>query len=186
MTPRLPDRAGPGAGFTLIELLMVIIIIGVAAGAVRLAVSTPDPLDDLQRSAEQLAYRFGQVQDRVLLSNREQGLALVGEGVQFLQWREGDPREGEPDIVWEPNADAPGWQAPEGTRLELRLEGQWVEIPETPPENELDWQPLVLLLPSEDYQPAFELDLRPPGIGTDAVRLSGDGFNRPEVRRVSL
>ncbi|WP_108127145.1 prepilin-type N-terminal cleavage/methylation domain-containing protein [Saccharospirillum mangrovi] len=186
MTPVARQFTGRDAGFSLIELLVVIIIIGVAASMVRLVVSQPDPLEELERSAQQLAYRFGQVQDTVLLSGDDQGLLLLADGVQFLTWRPGNPRDGEPEIVWEPNDAAPNWQAPDDTEITLYLEGQWVEIPRDPPEDARDWVPMILMFPSEDYQPSFELYLKPPGIGNDAVRVKGDGFRRLEVSRVSL
>jgi len=178
--------AGRSAGFSLIELLVVIIIIGVAAGAVRLAISQPDPLGDLERSAQQLVYRFGQVQDRVLLSGKDRGLVLLDGEAQFLVWKEGDPRQGEPDILWETDADMPTWQAPDDTELTLIRDGRQIELPRNPPEDEHDWQPMIVLLPSEDYQPVFDLYLRPPGLDNQAVRIHGDGFNRLEVSRVTL
>lgn len=186
MKHSLRQPTGHKAGFSLIELLVVIIIIGVAAGAVRLALVQPDPLTELERSAQQLAYRFGQVQDRVLLSGQEQGLTLAGKDIQFLTWRDGKPRSGEPDIVWEPNEQAPAWQAPEDVELLLELEERWTNIPAGPPEDALDWQPLILLEPSESYQPTFKLYLKPLGLEADAILIEGDGFNRPEVRRVTL
>lgn len=186
MTSIARQSAGKDAGFSLIELLVVIIIIGVAASMVRLVVSQADPLDELERSARQLAYQFGQVQDRVLLSGEDQGLSFIADSVQFLTWREGNPREGEADIVWEPSATTKAWQAPDNVEMTLYLEGQWREIPRNPPEDPRDWLPMVLIFPSEDYQPSFELYLQPPGIGNQAVLLKGDGFRRLEVSRVAL
>ncbi|MFG1496448.1 prepilin-type N-terminal cleavage/methylation domain-containing protein [Saccharospirillum sp. HFRX-1] len=178
--------AGRRAGFSLIELLVVIIIIGVAAGAVRLAISQPDPLGDLERSAQQLAYRFGQVQDRVLLSGEDRGLVFVDGSAQFLSWSEGDPREGEPDVLWQIDDGMPTWQVPDNTELTLICDGQHIELLRNPPEDERNWQPMIVLLPSEDYQPSFDLYLRAPGLDNQAVRLHGDGFNRLEVSRVTL
>ena len=174
------------AGFSLIELLVVIIIIGVAAGAVRLAISQPDPLGDLERSAQQLVYRFGQVQDRVLLSGEDRGLVIVDGSAQFLSWSEGDPREGEPDVLWHVDDEMPSWQAPDDTELTLIRDGRQIELLRNPPEDDRDWQPMIVLLPSEDYQPSFDLYLRPLGLDNQAVRVHGDGFNRLEVSRVTL
>lgn len=171
---------GQGRGFSLLELLVVVIIIGVAAGAVRLAVTEPQPLRKMRASAERLAYRIGQVRDRVLLENRERGLLITGEGVYPLHWREGDENAGEPAIVWQVGeGESPLWQPPEQTRLRLSLDGSWIEVADEPPEDALDWQPQIILLPSEDYTPAFELVLE--RLDGGAVRLLGDGFNQPEV-----
>lgn len=186
MTPSLNQPVIRQIGFSLIELLVVIIIIGVAAGAVRLAISQPDPLGDLERSAQQLAYRFGQVQDRVLLSGEDKGLVLVGRAAQFLSWSEGNPRDGEPAILWHPDGNLPDWEAPDDTELVLMRDGQETALLRNPPENQQDWQPMIVLFPSEDYQPSFDLYLRPPGLDNQAVRIHGDGFNRLEVSRVTL
>ena len=145
-------------GFTLIELLIVIIIIGVAAGAVRLAVTDEAPLEDIQRSAEKLAYTVEQAQHRVLLSNTERGLFFLRDGVKFLQWREGDDMQGEPPIVWyESEAEPVAWQAEDTARLSLQLDGYWFELPDALPDDPLEITPHVTLLPSEDYIPAFQL-----------------------------
>lgn len=186
MTRPSNHPAGRRAGFSLIELLVVVIIIGVAAAAVRLAISQPDPLGDLERSAQQLVYRFGQVQDRVLLSGEDRGLVIVDGRAQFLSWSEGDPRQGEPDILWQVDDQMPVWEAPDDIELTLIRDGRQTQLLRNPPEDERDWQPMIVLLPSEDYQPSFDLYLRPPGLDSEAVRVHGDGFNRLEVSRVTL
>lgn len=55
-------------GFSLLELMMVVLIIGVAAATVRLAVSGSDPLDQAQATAETFIYWYSQQQDFVLMS----------------------------------------------------------------------------------------------------------------------
>jgi len=173
------------SGFTLIELLVVIVIIGVAAGTVRLAVTQKDPLADIQNSTEQLAYTVGQAQDRVLLSNTERGIMFLSGGIQFLEWREGDPMEGEDPIMWSMSeAEPTEWQAPDEARLSLQLDGQWIELNDEPPEDPLMIQPHVILLPSEDYTPAFQVDIEHEDIMDASVQVIGDGFNRLEVKRV--
>lgn len=172
-------------GFSLIELLVVLIIIGVAAGAVRLAITEEDPLRDMQQAAEQLAYRIGQGQDRVMLSNRERGLYFLSGGVRFLQWSEGDPMMGEPEIIWSESETPPiEWQAGEDIQLQLELDGEWVELFQEMPEDPLTWEPHVILLPSEDYTPAFELEFRDRRLLRGRIIMQADGFNRPEVSRV--
>ena len=87
-------------GFSLLELMVVIVIIGIAAGAVRLAVTGNDPVQELEQAAGQYAYRMERIQDQVLLSNRERGLIFVQDGVYQLEWREGDEMLSEPEVVW--------------------------------------------------------------------------------------
>ncbi|GGX52006.1 type II secretion system minor pseudopilin GspH [Saccharospirillum salsuginis] len=188
MTPALIQSTGSHrrpSGFTLIELLVVIVIIGVAASAVRLAVTQKDPLADIQHSAEQLAYTVGQAQDRVLLSNTERGILFLSHGATFLEWREGDPMEGEEPIMWSVSEAEPiEWQAPDEARLSLQLDSQWVELNDELPEDPLLIQPHVVLLPSEDYTPAFQLDIEHEDIMDASIQVIGDGFNRLEVKRV--
>lgn len=188
MSPALIHTTGwhrRPSGFTLIELLVVIVIIGVAAGTVRLAVTQKDPLADIQQSAEKLAYTVGQAQDRVLLSNTERGILFLSEGVKFLEWREGDPMEGEDPIMWSVSEAKPiEWQAPDDVRLSLQLDGQWIELNDEVPEDPLMIQPHVILLPSEDYTPAFQLDMEHEDILDASLQVVGDGFNRLEVTRV--
>lgn len=171
-------------GFSLMELLVVLIIIGVAAGAVRLAMTDEAPMAEVERDAERLAYRFGQIQDRVLLSNRERGVLILRDKLIFLDWREGDPLEGEPDIVWSESSSSPNrWQASEQTELALQLDGSWLELLPEPPDDERDWQPHLIVMPSEDYQPAFRLSLRHRDLTRGEVWVEGDGFNRLQVVR---
>lgn len=173
------------AGFSLIELMVVLIIIGVAAAGVRLAITEEDPLRDMQRSAEQLAHRIGQAQDRVLLSNRERGVHVLADGVQFLQWRAGDAVMAEPDIIWEASQAPPvEWQAGEDVELMLELDEQWIELHHDMPEDPMTWQPHIILLPSEDYIPAYKVIFRSTHFQRGEIHMMGDGFNRPEVIRV--
>ncbi|MHA7878265.1 MAG: type II secretion system minor pseudopilin GspH [Saccharospirillum sp.] len=179
-----PWSSNHQAGFTLMELLVVLIIIGVAAGAVRLAVTDEAPMAEVEQDAERLAYRFGQVQDRVLLSNRERGVLILQDELVFLDWREGDPMAGEPDILWsETDSNPSRWRAGEQTELALQLDGRWLELSPDPPENERDWQPHLIIMPSEDYHPAFRLSLRHRDLLRGEVWVEGDGFNRLQVVR---
>lgn len=171
-------------GFSLMELLVVLIIIGVAAGAVRLAMTDEAPMAEVERDAERLAYRFGQIQDRVLLSNRERGVFVLRDELVFLDWREGNPTEGEPDILWSETDSIPSrWQASEQTELALQLDDRWLELLAELPDEQQDWQPHLIILPSEDYHPAFRLSLRHRELLRGEVWIEGDGFNRLQVIR---
>ena len=170
-------------GFSLLELMVVIVIIGIAAGAVRLAVTDNDPVQELEQAASQYAYRMERIQDQVLLSNRERGLIFVQDGVYQLEWREGDEMLSEPEIVWSLYEDQKVWGVSEAIQLGLTLENQWIELNQALPTEPFALEPHVILLPSEDYTPAYDLSLSLTSSINDEVRVRADGFNRPEVLR---
>lgn len=170
-------------GFSLLELMVVIVIIGIAAGAVRLAVTSNDPVQELEQAAGQFAYRMERIQDQVLLSNRERGLVFVQDGVYQLEWQEGDATLGEPDIVWSLVEETRLWGVSEDIQLNLTLENQWIELNQALPTEQFALEPHVILLPSEDYTPAYDLVLSLTDSINDEVRVRADGFNSPEVLR---
>ncbi|WP_028669925.1 prepilin-type N-terminal cleavage/methylation domain-containing protein [Saccharospirillum impatiens] len=170
-------------GFSLLELMVVIVIIGIAAGAVRLAVTGNDPVQELEEAAGQYAYRMERIQDQVLLSNRERGLMFVGDGVYQLEWREGDEMLSEPDIVWSLFDEQKAWGVSEAIQLGLTLDNQWVELNQSLPTEPFALEPHVILLPSEDYTPAYNLVLSLTDSINDEVRVEADGFNSPKVLR---
>ncbi|WP_127555361.1 type II secretion system protein [Saccharospirillum alexandrii] len=170
-------------GFSLLELMVVIVIIGIAAGAVRLAVTGSDPVQELEQAAGQYAYRMERIQDQVLLSNRERGLIFVQDGVYQLEWREGDEMLSEPEVVWSLYEDERVWGVSEDIQLGLTLENQWIELNQALPTEQFALEPHVILLPSEDYTPAYDLTLSLTSSINDEVRVRADGFNRPEVLR---
>ena len=69
------------AGFTLVELLMVIAILGLAAGAVVLAV--PDPRSPVAEDAERLAARLVRAREESILSNRPVAVEATRAGYGF-------------------------------------------------------------------------------------------------------
>lgn len=170
-------------GFSLLELMVVIVIIGIAAGAVRLAVTSNDPVQELEQAAGQYAYRIERIQDQVLLSNRERGLIFVQDGVYQLEWREGDEMLSEPEIVWSLYEEEKAWGVSEDIQLNLTLENQWIELNQALPTEEFALEPHVILLPSEDYTPAYSLVLSLTDSVNDEIRIRADGFNSPEVIR---
>lgn len=170
-------------GFSLLELMVVIVIIGIAAGAVRLAVTGSDPVQELEQAAGQYAYRMERIQDQVLLSNRERGLIFVQDGVYQLEWREGDEMLSEPEVVWSLYEDERVWGVSEDIQLGLTLENQWIELNQALPTEQFALEPHVILLPSEDYTPAYDLTLSLTSSINDEVRVRADGFNRPQVLR---
>ena len=73
-----PDRR---AGFTLVELLMTVAIIGLAAGAVVLAV--PDPRPSVAADAERFAARLSRAREEAVLTNRPVAVEATATGYGF-------------------------------------------------------------------------------------------------------
>ena len=114
-TGRVRPRARR-AGFTLVELLMVIAILGLAAGAVVLAV--PDPRPAVGAEAERFAARLSSARDEAVLSNRPVAVEVTPTGYAFTAFD---------GAAWSAMSDGPfgpePWQAgttvgpPEGARI---------------------------------------------------------------------
>ena len=75
------------AGFTLVELLVVLVIIGLAAAAVALAV--PDPSGSLQSEAERFAARTKAARDMAIVEARPALLSLDSTGYALARRRGG-------------------------------------------------------------------------------------------------
>ncbi|HYE29672.1 MAG TPA: GspH/FimT family pseudopilin [Allosphingosinicella sp.] len=68
-------------GFTLVELLVVLVIVGLAAAAVVLAM--PDPRGALRGEALRLAARADAARERAMMDNRPVALVLREDGYGF-------------------------------------------------------------------------------------------------------
>lgn len=84
------------AGFTLVELLMTVTIIGLAAGAVVLAM--PDPRPTVGAEAERFAARLVRAREEAILSNRPVAVDASASGYAFSTF-DGDR--------WTPLTDGP-------------------------------------------------------------------------------
>ena len=74
---------GGEAGFTFIELMVVIVIIGLAAAAVVLAM--PEPGGSLQGEAERFAARAKAARDSAIVESRPVALDVDADGYEILQ-----------------------------------------------------------------------------------------------------
>ena len=71
-------------GFTLIELLMTVTVIGLAAGAVVLAM--PDPRPTVTAEAERFAARLVRAREEAVLSNRPVAVEATAAGYDFSRY----------------------------------------------------------------------------------------------------
>lgn len=83
----VPRRTGHHRGFTLIELLVVLLVMGLLAGAVTIAVQ-PDERTLLRVEAERLAQLLDLAARESRLTGRAMAWAADGEAYRF--WRFGD------------------------------------------------------------------------------------------------
>lgn len=83
MQTSAPDAPGADAGFSLIEALLVIMILGLTAGAVMLAAPGPDRA--ARDAATSFAARTLAASDESVLRNRTVALVLTSEGYGFAQ-----------------------------------------------------------------------------------------------------
>ena len=108
------DSALSRAGFTLVELLMVIAILGLAAGAVVLAV--PDPRSPVGAETDRFAARLSLARDEAILSNRPVAVEMTSAGYAFSVF------DGAGWIALTEGPFGPeGWEA--GTVIDLADEG---------------------------------------------------------------
>lgn len=75
-----PERARRG-GFTLVELMVVLVIVGLAAGAVIL--TAPDPRPSVAVEAERFAARLARAREEAILTNRPVAVLADAAGYGF-------------------------------------------------------------------------------------------------------
>jgi prepilin-type N-terminal cleavage/methylation domain-containing protein len=175
-------------GFSLLELMIVVLIIGVAAATVRLAVSSSDPLDQASETAETFIYWYSQQQDYVLMSHTDIGLYFMETSVAPLTWREGDKSAGEDDIVWEVLNEVNYSSDAEDLTFELLLNiesNDWVSFEPNISDHETI-TPHVILFTSEEYEPSFLFRIGSDSYHDEVIQITADGYNRLEADRVSL
>lgn len=173
-------------GFSLLEIMIVIIIIGVGAASVRLAITSADPLDDLVESADAFEYWFTNLQQKSLMNSSEIGLHFTKNGFHVLQWRDGIEADYENEIVWESIEEITYASDVPDLIAELVLDNEsknWIELEDELPEEINDIAPHVILFPSEEYEPTFTLSYYRDSYLDEQVSIIGDGYNPVEWQR---
>lgn len=176
-------------GFSLLEMMIVILIIGIGAATIRVAIGQPDPLEPLEKNAYEFSGWLNSYTDQALFSNQEKGVMFTKTEVALLDWREGDELEGEEEIVWE-KVDT--FKFPTGSNVVVELildieSEQWVNLETRLPEDDVlnqdPLEPQVIIFPSEEYQPSFHLVFRNYDNADEQINMVADGFNRLKVTR---
>lgn len=86
ISPAMADRRIPDAGVTLIEILAVLVIIGISAGVVTLALPGRAPSRGIAQEAELLQSRLNLAAERSLIAARYMRLDWGSDGYGFEVW----------------------------------------------------------------------------------------------------
>ncbi len=95
------------AGFTLVELLVVVVIIGVVLASVRLGLGGAGAERQLDAEAQRLVQLLRLVGDEALLTGRDYGVVVTGQGYHFVRYGDGDWQSLQADRVLRARRIAP-------------------------------------------------------------------------------
>jgi len=147
-------------GFTLLELMIVIVLMGVLAGMVSLAIG-PSPAREARQQAQDFIRAVQALRERAVLDAREYGVRLQPRGYQALRF------EAE---AW--TALASMQRLPDDVTLELELDGHEVAL------DDGQGAPQLLMLSSDETSP-FRLSIKV--AGQTFIRVSSDGLAEPSI-----
>ncbi len=165
--------------------MVVLLIIGIGAATVRLMVAKSDPIDDVVGTANTFQYWFSQQLDQSLLTHEEIGLYFMESSIAVLSWHEGDPQKGEDTVIWNVENEVNYANDTDDLVVELmqNIEAlEWVPLEPDIIEN-TTLIPHVIIFPSEEYQPSFQLNFKSRDYFDEYMSIIGDGFNRLRVKR---
>ena len=167
-------------GFTLLELLVVVLIIGLFAGAAVLSLGVLGNDRDLKREALRLHSLMELVHEEALMQGRDFGVLFSGSSYRFLIF---DYQSG----AWtEPTNDnfLRERQLPEPLKLALRLDDRDVSLEENLTDATDTEEPQIMVLSSGEMTPfeaAFSRDPEP-----GEFRLTGEFNGAIEVSEVGF
>jgi general secretion pathway protein H len=147
-------------GFTLLELMVVIVLIGVLASMVSLALG-PSPARESRQQAENFIRAVQQLRERAVLDGQEYGLRMQRGGYQALRLEAGD---------W--TAVAGVHRLPENLTLGLEQDGDAVPL------DDAQGPPQLLMLSSDEISP-FRLFIK--AFGQSVSQVSSDGLAQPSI-----
>ncbi|MNM44637.1 putative type II secretion system protein H precursor [compost metagenome] len=158
-------------GFTLVEVLVVVVIMGVLAGAVMLAGGARGDAYQLREEAERFGTVVRLVADEAVLDNREYGIQLSTQGYGI---RRHDGRSGR----WLPVPDWAPHRLPAGMQFSIAVEGAPLQLPNADTGDERP--PQILLSSSAQWTP-FHARIHAGEGSARGYRIDSDGMNDPQV-----
>lgn len=161
-------------GYTLVEVLVVMVIIGVLAGAVGLSGAARGDGYVLREEAERFAAVLRLLADEAVQDNHEYGVRISTQGYEV---RAHDTRAGR----WRAQPDWSSRQLPQGIRLTLSVEGTPVALADAG----ADALPPQIVLSSSAQSTPFSATMTATDRHGLAYRIIADGFNEPQVQLVS-
>ncbi|WP_297895428.1 type II secretion system minor pseudopilin GspH [Shewanella sp.] len=179
------------AGFTLMEVMLVILLMGLAAAAVTMSISSSGPKKALERTAQQFIAATELVLDETVLSGYFVGIVVEKTSYQFVYYKDSKWHPLEKDRILSEKQMDPG------VTLNLVLDGlplvqedetdeSWFEEPLIEPSAEdkkKHPEPQILLLPSGEMS-AFELSfIAKTDQGEIDVLVVGDALGRVTLGR---
>ena len=155
-----------GGGFTLIEILIVVLIIGLLAGAMVLSVDLTGRDRELEKESGRLFALFNYAREQAELQTREYGVLFRDDGYEFLAY---DVRRATWRDVTEDDALEPR-RLPNGLEFKLIVDARPVLL--TRPADAKDKTPQVMIFSNGDLT-TFAATLEREG-GLRSVTLTED------------